>query len=477
MIKTYCNPLTIEGVPSGRFLDMRQTRDDPRKYRDYRSISDPSVVYHDGKWFLYPSYSLAYKSEDFVSWSRIDIGVEEVSYSPAIAYHRGKFYLMGHSQPDIYVCDTPDGKFTHYGMLKDRNGNIRTATDCCLFADDDGRMYIYWHGIANIPGLNCESCTATYGAELDPDDPSRMITDPVLINHYEPQYEWQRMGENNQNTRMGWIEGQWMYKRNGRYYLMYSASGTQYSSYANGIMYSDEGPLSGFRHQKNHDPLTEKREGLVRGAGHGCIVDGPGDTIWCFYTCVFCFNHLYERRIAMDELKIDGDGELYCAGCTETPQFAPGSGMRGDAGLLPLTFFQPAEATSCAPGREPIYAFDHSVLTWWQPSEDDEKPSITVTLGESSSYDVSSLRIIWRDIGMETLDGINPGPIGFSVEYLRDGEWHMLIDEADNTHDRCIEYRQFDTVKANALRLSITSSPEGITPGLCSFTAFGKCAL
>ena len=53
-MKTYCNPLTLEGVPSGRWLDTEQTRVDPRTVRDYRSVSDPSVVYHDGKWILYP---------------------------------------------------------------------------------------------------------------------------------------------------------------------------------------------------------------------------------------------------------------------------------------------------------------------------------------------------------------------------------------------------------------------------------------
>lgn len=480
MTATYCNPLCVEGVPSGRFLDMRLTRDDPRKYKDYRSISDPSVVYYDGKWILYPSYSLAYESTDFVNWKKIDIGVEEVSYSPAIACHRGKWYLMGHSAPDIYVCDRPDGKFTHYGMLKDKNGNVRTATDCCLFADDTDRMYIYWHGSAPIEGLNCEYPTVTFGAELDPDDPSRMITDPVLINHFEPEYEWQRMGEHNQNARMGWIEGQWMYKKNGRYYLLYSGSGTQYSTYAGGIMYSDEGPLSGFVHQKNHDPLTRKTEGLVRGAGHGCITNGPGGTIWSFYTCTFCFNHLYERRIAMDELKIDGDGELYCTGCTETPQFAPGSGMSGDAGLLPLTFMQKPDATSCAPGRDAIYAVDSSILSWWQPSDDDPSPCITVPLCSDSSdgaYDVSSLRIIWRDVGMETLDGIFPGPFRYTVEYLFGGEWKMLVDCSENTRDLCVDYRQFEPVRARALRLNILGAPEGISPGLCSFTAFGRCVI
>ena len=49
------------------------TRRNPRDFKDYRSISDPSVVYHNGKWILYQSFSVAYITEDFVNWKHIDI--------------------------------------------------------------------------------------------------------------------------------------------------------------------------------------------------------------------------------------------------------------------------------------------------------------------------------------------------------------------------------------------------------------------
>ena len=39
-MKTYCNPLSIPDVPSGRWLDTDLTRRDPRDFKDYRSISD-----------------------------------------------------------------------------------------------------------------------------------------------------------------------------------------------------------------------------------------------------------------------------------------------------------------------------------------------------------------------------------------------------------------------------------------------------
>ena len=59
-MKTYCNPLSITDLPEGRWLDAEQTGADLRSITDYRSVSDPSVIYHDGKWILYPSYAVAY---------------------------------------------------------------------------------------------------------------------------------------------------------------------------------------------------------------------------------------------------------------------------------------------------------------------------------------------------------------------------------------------------------------------------------
>lgn len=479
---TYCNPLSVENVPAGRWLDSQLQGEDPRNYKDYRSISDPSVIYHEGKWILYPSYGVAYVSEDFVHWRHVDIGIPHLRYSPAIAQFRGKWYLHGHNLSELYVADDPLGPFTLCGLLTDVNGNVTKAADSCLFADGD-RLYMYFFA-SHLPyedDPDVERITGTVGVELDPERPWQFLHQPVWINTLDPSRVWQRVGEYNENERMGWVEGQWMYKRGSRYYLMTSGSGTQYGSYANGICYSDEGPLSGFKPQKNHDPFTEKRTGLVRGAGHGCLTEGPDGTLWTFYTSIFCYNFLFERRICMDPVGIDEDGELYCPKTTETPQYAPGVVKNpewgNDAGLLPLTFMRRAYATSAKPGREPIYAADESVLTWWQPEEDDPEKCITFPLERLTAFSVEAVRIIWRDIGMETLDGIYPGPIQYVVEYAADPKrkkWEMLIDASENDKDLCIDYRQVAPAQAHGIRLRILGAPQGIQPGLVSLTAFGK---
>ncbi|MGN1346699.1 MAG: family 43 glycosylhydrolase, partial [Eubacteriales bacterium] len=417
---------------------------------------------------------------DFVHWKHVDIGVPHLRYSPAVVQFRGKWYLNGHSLSELYAADDPLGPFTLCGHMTDVHGNRMNPADGCFLADGD-RLYFYWHAGKPAGEADVESFTATAGAEMDPDRPWQMKTEPVLINCFDPEREWQRMGEHHQNARMGWIEGQWMKKIGSRCYLLYSGCGTEYGAYTNGILYSDEGPLSGFRPQKRFDPFTEKRTGLVRGAGHGCLVDGPGGTLWTFYTNIFCCNHQYERRISMDPVGMDENGELYCPAATEVPQYAPGVRARPEegngTGWLPLTFFQRPTATSAAPGRDPLYASDDSVLTWWQPAEGDAAPAITFRLGDATRYHVRAVRVIWRDIGMEVLDGVFPGPFRYRVEYAPDPSlevWLPLMDASENREDLCVDYRETPDSMAYGIRLRILGSPAGITPGLVSLTAFGE---
>lgn len=48
----------------------------------------------------------------------------------------------------------------------------------------------------------------------------------------------------------------------------------------------------------------------------------------------------------------------------------------------------------------------------------------------------------------------------------------MLVDASENNDDLIADYRTFEAVKANAVRLRILGTPKGIEAGL---TIFGKC--
>ncbi len=98
-----------------------------------------------------------------------------------------------------------------------------------------------------------------------------MIGEPRELIPFAPDtFPWERLGNWNQNPNLGWMEGAWMVKHDGRYYLTYSAGGTQWRTYAMGC-YTSNSPLGPFTPQKRN-PIFRTTDGLVTGTAHGCIV-------------------------------------------------------------------------------------------------------------------------------------------------------------------------------------------------------------
>ncbi|MBQ9544064.1 MAG: family 43 glycosylhydrolase [Clostridia bacterium] len=466
--RTYCNPLSIPDIPRGDSVDCRHEKE----HEIYRSIADPSVMYHGGKWYLYPSYGMCWVSEDLVSWKHVRTEPYNMKYSPTVIGWKNKFLMTSHSN-GLYVSDSPVGPFEYLGDFILPCGKTKRFADPALFADDDGRIYLYYCDAdpEDERGLVC-----SWGVELEKDDPRRFKGEPRVINRFCSEHFWERSGPYNEDAESGWIEGQWMIKHKGRYYFIYSSPNTEYKSYCMAVYYSDVSPLEGFVCQMRN-PLTEHRSGLVSGAGHGCVTHGPDGTLWAFYTTTLCAAHIFERRIGMDPVFVDENGELYCR-VTDTPQFGCGEADEPEkdnsAGLLPVTFYRrgSVKASSESEGRSAFYALDESMLTWWQPEDADPEP--TLTLDTEGDYVCEAARVIWRDVGLDYDAGIVPGPFRYVIEgRTSGGEWTALVDARDNETDLAIDYRSFPPVCCRELRLRITGSPKGITPGLISMCVFG----
>ena len=88
--------------------------------------------------------------------------------------------------------------------------------------------------------------------------------------------------------------------------------------------------------------------------------------------------------------------------------------------------------------------------------------------------EIRSVRIIWRDVGLDVKKNYLPGPFGYALYALtEDNEWVCVLDKRDNAIDMVVDYTPVLPVRATAVRLDITSSPEHITPGLINLTVFG----
>ncbi|MEI9960319.1 MAG: family 43 glycosylhydrolase [Limisphaerales bacterium] len=62
-----------------------------------------------------------------------------------------------------------------------------------------------------------------------------------------------------------WLEGAWMTKRAGIYYLQYAAPGTQFKTYADGV-YTATNPTGPFAYASS-SPFSHKPTGFITGAG------------------------------------------------------------------------------------------------------------------------------------------------------------------------------------------------------------------
>ena len=102
---TFCNPLPISNYPIdpiGRFArNVKNGEPDLHGHwklgyeEQFRELADPSVLWFDGKWYLYPSADMAWVSADNGgSWQHHPLKVRDIGYAPTVKRHRGRFLLL-----------------------------------------------------------------------------------------------------------------------------------------------------------------------------------------------------------------------------------------------------------------------------------------------------------------------------------------------------------------------------------------------
>ncbi len=138
---TYSNPVLVDTYSIRRLK--------PAPYTGSLGIGDPAVIFHEGKYYLYPtgdnhSYNV-YVSDDLVHWTKgpkVFQTDETGLWAPDVFFNPddGMFYLYYTVDGGIGVASSgrPDGVFHDLGSL------IRNAIDAHMFRDDDGGYYLYY---------------------------------------------------------------------------------------------------------------------------------------------------------------------------------------------------------------------------------------------------------------------------------------------------------------------------------------------
>jgi xylan 1,4-beta-xylosidase len=483
----YCNPLPIEassrdGSPQGV------------------SLGDVTVVREGGKYYLFGTGGGGWVSEDLINWryQGVEMRQGRVPVAPDVVKYNGQFYMSGNDAP-LYRAPAILGPYDIVGDWTDVSGkpfagvaNGRQwagAFDVHFFVDTDNRPYLYY------------SARSTEGIDVVPLDPhglNRFTASPKRLFGFDPSHVWERYGEMNEYPDISWVEGPWMMKRGGTYYLQYSASGTQWLSYATG-MYTSRTPTGPFAYAPVN-PILRKTTGVVTGTAHGSIVEGPDGNWWQFYTIVLS-NPPGGRRVGMDPVGFDARGNLFVRGPSETPQWGPGvvadPSRHGDPGSLPLTINRmramntKSTFSSQRQGREAAYAVDNSTGTWWEPAEDDRQPSITIDLGPATEFDpvqrftVDSSRILFMaPRGFGRPGGPPPAPTvsgvvahRYTIEASSDGKtFTTVLDKTQNAVTRYVEFDELPPTTCRFVRLTVTGWPRSSTIpfGIIEFTVFGK---
>ena len=455
--QTYCNPLPMPIGPGGN------------------AAGDVTVIEDGGKYYMCCTGGGMWVSEDLLDWEFHPVA--NIPVAPDLVKYNGKFYLTGNSD-HVYVADNPLGPYEDLGLFKNTgpvekgwNGGFDTK----IYVDDDNTPYLFWPG-RGISGI--------YGVKLDPDDLTRFDGEPVHLFGFNPMHAWERYGEFNEYPGVAWIEGPWIIKRNGIYYMEYSASGTQWKTYAEGY-YTATSPLGPYTYASNN-PLLRKTEGLVTGTAHGSILQIPGtDEWWQFYTIVLS-NPPGGRRIGMDRIEFDSDGLMYCT-ITDTPQPAPGTvSDKAEKPSVPVTVNKMnamnalSKFSSQQSGYPAAFAVDNYSGTVWMPEARDKAPSITIELSPATRFDVvqhftvNSMRVMFsgarRGWGMPSV----PPVYKYRLEVSQDGENYVtVLDKTGNTLARDTIFEEFEAVNCRFVRFTVTDWPKENPLGVIDFTVFG----
>lgn len=502
-MKYYCNPINygyryqFNKQPDGRITASREG-------------ADPSLVYFKGKYLLFPSMTAGFlASDDLVSWELHSLaGLPAYDYAPDVR-------VVGEW---LYFCASNHDHGIHYRTRDPFSGQWEKIPgqfpfwDPNLFADEDGRLYFYWGSSTTEP---------IYGVELDRatmrpigekvglvyGDPSRKGFERTGEDHVPerspeeqaamlaqldsaPMPEDLKQAARSYITGAPYIEGVWINKHNGRYYLQYGASGSRFNVYGDGVYVSDR-PLGPYMLAENN-PYSYKPGGFLPGAGHGSTLEDPAGGAWHTSTMRICVNHNFERRVGLWPAGWDEDGELFCNQRYGDWPFSP-EVLRGNPWADPewmlLSYGKAARASSAAEGRPPEHVTDEDVRTVWRASSTAPGQWVEVDLGRV--YDVRAVQVNFGDDGLtpplpdgaalhgtlnqeQWIDEM-PQATRWKLEGSADQKTYFVIEDkadvgTDLPHDLVVRE---SGIQARYLRLTVLALPYGQAACVSGLRIFG----
>ncbi len=448
---------------ASRFATYANPVDLPYRYQSgqvpYREAADPTMVRFAGRYWLFPSHSKGYwYGTDLLHWHFVlPTGYDVDSYAPTVMAMDGKLYLTTSESPKtIWVTDDP-----LQGVWRVAATEPMAISDPALFLDDDGRVYLY-EGLSPVAPLN------VYELDHKTLQPVAHVTIPSSRD--TANRGWEVPGDRNEKVKEpSYIEGAWMNKYHGRYYLQYAAAGTEHRIYADGVLISDK-PMGPFVYQ-SYNPFSVKPTGFATGAGHGSTFQAVDGRWWHIATMTISKRDLYERRLGLFPAQFTPAGALIAnTYLGDYPHYI--GGTRGLVGWMLLSRHKPVSVSSTLAGFPAANAVDEDLRTWWSAKSGDAGEWLQVDLGAPKRIEAVQVNFADQDsLGR----GISSEVYNYVVEVSDDSrKWITVIDKTLSGCDAPHDYQVLrKAVRARYVRIRNLHSPDGGKFSIYDLRVFG----
>ena len=471
--RTYCNPINIDygytPIP------------DFSTWGHHRATADPVIVNYKGDYYLFSTNQWGYWwSRDMLDWHFVarkflrpwNQGYDELC-APAVGIIGDTMIVFGSTYTrNFTIWMSIDPKSDQWKPLVD-SFEIG-GWDPAFFTDEDGRLYMYNGSSNSYP---------VYGIELNRKTFQPIGTRKELYLLQPDRFGWQRFGEYMDNTFLDpFIEGSWMTKHHGKYYLQYGAPGTEFSGYADGVVVGNS-PLGPFD-QPQSDPFSFHPGGFARGAGHGSTFQDNWGNYWHISTVTIAVKNSFERRLGIWPAGFDKDDVLYMnAAFGDYPHYVPSEktkeenrpdGSGGFTGWMLLNYKKPVMVSSTLGAGHPANdAVDEDIKTYWSAATGNRGEWIQSDLG--AVVTVNAVQINYADQDAEFL-GKQEGIFHqYKLYSSTDGKkWSLLADKSNNRTDVPHDYLELpNPVPARFIKLENIHLPTGKF-AISGLRVFGK---
>tara|TARA_R110002050_G_scaffold140891_2_gene265863 strand:+ start:8539 stop:10296 length:1758 start_codon:yes stop_codon:yes gene_type:complete len=469
--KTYCNPINVDYGYTPFDVFSKQGK--------HRATADPVIVNFRNKYFLFSTNQEGYWwSDDMLNWKfvyrkflRDNKYIHDLN-APAVWAMKDTLYVYGSTwQSDFPIWKSTNPTVDDWQIAVDTL-KVGAWDPAFHYDEDQDKLYLYW-GSSNVwPILGTKINTKTMQSEG--------YTVPI-VRLFPEDHGWERFGEYNDNVFLQpFIEGPWMTKHNGKYYMQYGAPATEFSGYSDGVYVSND-PLVRFEYQ-SHNPFSYKPGGFARGAGHGATFEDNYGNYWHISTIFISVKNNFERRIGIWPAGFDKDDVMYCnTAYGDYPTLLPEFSQEKDfskglfAGWMLLNYQKPIQVSSTLGGYQANFAVDEDIKTYWSAASGEKGEWFQTDLGDVST--IYAIQINYADQDVE-FKGKTLGKFHqYKIYGSNDGKkWNVIVDKSSNTNDVPHDYVELKTpAKARYLKIENIKMPTGKF-ALSGFRVFGKGA-